>query len=435
MSYQRERQTELAVIGSGIAGLSAAFFAVQQGIETVLLGGAGSSDFASGALDLLSTFPGEVITQWDDPWQALGVLPEFYPNHPYTHLQPEEIDLALNQVLQALERKGLGYQGLERNVQLITSLGTCKQTYRVPESMWPGVKAFQDKSPCLLVDFHGLKDFSGPWLRSTLAREWPAIRTERIDFPETRGHSELFAVRLAQSLESERVRQKLAAAVAPLIRDEQFLAFPALLGLYSSRAIRAELEERLGVPIFEIPTMPPSVPGLRFLETMSDILNGYSCFRRESGKRVSHIQREATGQIVLTLGDGEFSSRVLSRQVMLATGRFLGGGLQADPEQIREVVFDLPVVQPSLDQGWHQEDFFDPRGHQANRAGLEVDSVFRPVDTQGNVVYENLYAVGSILAHSDWMRMKCGAGVAIASAFKAVQSISTAYNQEDRFSL
>ena len=109
--------------------------------------------------------------------------------------------------------------------------------------------------------------------------------------------------------------------------------------------------------------------------------------------------------------------------------------MQADPEQIREVVFDLPVVQPSPDQGWHQEGFFDPRGHQANRAGLEVDSVFRPVDTMGNVVYENLYAVGSILAHSDWMRMKCGAGVAIASAFKAVQSICTAYKQEDRFSL
>ena len=429
-------QTDLTIIGSGIAGLSAALFAVQEGLDILLLGDAGASSFASGLLDVLAAFPGEKINHCSDPWQGMAVLPEHFPKHPYNRLQSDEIYQAVGQVTRALATADLGYKGSEKeNVQVITGLGTCKQTYRVPESMWPGVKAFQDKSPCLLVDFHGLKDFSGPWLRSTLAREWPAIRTARIDFPETRGHSELFAVRLAQSLESERVRQKLAAAVAPLIRDEQFLAFPALLGLYSSGAIRAELEERLGVSIFEIPTMPPSVPGLRFLETMGGILNRYSCFRRESGKRVSHIQRDETGQIVLILGEGEFSSRVLSRQVLLATGRFLGGGLQADPEQIREVVFDLPVVQPSPDQGWHQEDFFDPGGHQANWAGLEVDSVFCPVDTKGNVVYENLYAVGSILAHSDWMRMKCGAGVAIASAFKAVQSICTASNQEDRFSL
>ncbi len=424
MSDHKEQQTELTVIGSGIAGLSAAFFAVQQGMETVLVGGAGSSDFASGPLDLLSAFPGEVITQWDDPWQALAALPDFFPQHPYTHMLPGEIDHALQQVLLALDRKGLGYQGLEHNVQLITGLGTHKRTYRVPETMWPAIQARQDKSACLFVDFHGLKDVSGPWLCSALSQAWPSIRTERIVFPDTEGRSELFPGLLAQSLESERVREQLAASVAPLLSSaEACLAFPAVLGLYSSRDIVAELEERLGLPVFEVPGLPPSIPGLRFQETMSAVLHEYACFQRETGKQVRQGRHQpASGGFVLDLDDGEQRSRVHSQKVILATGRFLGQGLQAGPEQVREAVFDLPVAAPGLDKGWHRKDFFDPRGHPVNRAGLEVEAGFRPLDHTGEVIFEGLHAAGSILAHSDWMRMKCGAGVAVASAFKAVQA-------------
>jgi glycerol-3-phosphate dehydrogenase subunit B len=36
--------------------------------------------------------------------------------------------------------------------------------------------------------------------------------------------------------------------------------------------------------------------------------------------------------------------------------------------------------------------------------------------------YRALFAAGSILAHNDWKRLKCGAGLAVASAFGAVKS-------------
>ena len=49
----------------------------------------------------------------------------------------------------------------------------------------------------------------------------------------------------------------------------------------------------------------------------------------------------------------------------------------------------------------------------------------RPGVEQGSCVYEDLFSAGSILAHQDWMRMKCGAGLAIATAFKAVSAFST----------
>ena len=36
--------------------------------------------------------------------------------------------------------------------------------------------------------------------------------------------------------------------------------------------------------------------------------------------------------------------------------------------------------------------------------------------------FKLLFAAGSILAHQDWMRMKCGSGLALATGFAAVQS-------------
>jgi glycerol-3-phosphate dehydrogenase subunit B len=35
-----------------------------------------------------------------------------------------------------------------------------------------------------------------------------------------------------------------------------------------------------------------------------------------------------------------------------------------------------------------------------------------------------LFAAGSILAHQDWMRMKCGSGLAIATAYAAVEGVA-----------
>ena len=36
--------------------------------------------------------------------------------------------------------------------------------------------------------------------------------------------------------------------------------------------------------------------------------------------------------------------------------------------------------------------------------------------------FKLLFVAGSILAHQDWMRMKCGSGLAIATAYGAVNA-------------
>ena len=88
---------------------------------------------------------------------------------------------------------------------------------------------------------------------------------------------------------------------------------------------------------------------------------------------------------------------------------------------------NLPVTQPEGRGDWHRAELFDPRGHPLNLAGLEVDGQFRPLDEAGGIANPDLYAIGTILAHQDWARMKCGAGVAVASAFVAVEAIHRAH--------
>jgi glycerol-3-phosphate dehydrogenase subunit B len=97
-------------------------------------------------------------------------------------------------------------------------------------------------------------------------------------------------------------------------------------------------------------------------------------------------------------------------------------GLIAGQKKIRETLFDLPVFQPEDRSKWHRKDFFDPGGHEINRSGVEIDNAFRSLSASGKPVFDNLFAAGSILAHQDWMRQKCGAGVAISTGYAAVNS-------------
>jgi glycerol-3-phosphate dehydrogenase subunit B len=91
---------------------------------------------------------------------------------------------------------------------------------------------------------------------------------------------------------------------------------------------------------------------------------------------------------------------------------------------VRETLLGLPVQQPASRADWHQRDFLDPSGHAINRAGLRVDDAWRPLDAGGTPAWPRLHAVGSILAHQDWMRSKCGSGLAIATAWAAIDQVA-----------
>jgi glycerol-3-phosphate dehydrogenase subunit B len=197
---------------------------------------------------------------------------------------------------------------------------------------------------------------------------------------------------------------------------------PSILGLYRTQEVVSELQEMMGVPVFEIPTIPPSVPGLRLKEAFERGLRTKGV-EYISQKRVLDVRQQVGEYFKIDIGRTSPELTVRSRGIILASGRFIGGGLHADRIRIKETIFDLPVYQPASRTEWHRRDVLDARGHLVNRAGVEIDDSFRPLNNSRQPAFKTLFAAGSLLAHNDWKRLKCGAGVAIASAFGAVKSL------------
>ncbi|MFZ0449649.1 MAG: glycerol-3-phosphate dehydrogenase subunit GlpB [Desulfatiglandaceae bacterium] len=425
MPYSDTIECDLTVIGRGMAGMAAALFAAEKGISTVQVGTNGGIIFASGLFDLFSVHPVNEKNIWKDPWMGIEALIRDIPGHPYSRLTKEEIQLAFEEMLGFLNVEGLHYcRAEEGNSEVITPLGTTKHTYCVPQGMWNGVLALKEKKPCLLVDFPGMNGFSALQLAENLKEAWRDLRSARIPFPEGKGQGTMVVGDvMARGLELPEKREKLAGMILPYVKEAQHVGLPAVLGMSHHNEVIQELGARLGVPVFEIPTFSLSIPGLRLMETFTNALSkrGVRQFEQE---RVLVAERRPDGRFALGIGNKKLQTRVVSKGIILASGRFWGKGLYAFRNRIKETVFDLPVSQPAERSEWHRKDFFDLRGHPVNQAGLETDDSYRPLGDSGKPAFDNLFAAGSILAHQDWMRMKCGSGLAIATAYGAVNGFS-----------
>jgi len=412
---------DLCVIGSGMAGMSAALLAGKRGLDTVLVGRTGEIIFATGLLDLMAVHPVENGEVWGDPWACIARLVQDLPNHPYARIPAAKMSSAFDELSGFLESVGLPYTGhSDHNAMVLTSAGTFKPTFRVPATMWHGIEVCRRKAPCLLADIQGLKGFSARKIAATAGAAWPGLRTVRIEVPGMLAPGELFPERLARALEVAAHRAKLAAAITPHVQGAEAVGLPAMLGISGSAEVMRDLQHRLGKPVFEIPTMPPGVPGLRLKEAFERGLKGLGV-QLFLENRVFRADVDPAGEFRLHVGRTDPEEVIAARSVILATGRFMGGGLKADRHIVRESLFDLPVHQPEGRAHWHREDFLDRRGHAVNRAGLEIDPAFHPLGPSGQPVHRRLFAAGSILAHQDWMRMKCGSGLALSTAYAAVE--------------
>jgi glycerol-3-phosphate dehydrogenase subunit B len=190
---------------------------------------------------------------------------------------------------------------------------------------------------------------------------------------------------------------------------------PAVLGSERHAAAHAEAEAALGHRVFEIPSLPPSVPGLRLFEALrrrilafgGRIQIGFDVVRVErAGRRVTAIHTEAASRTL----------RLAADAFVLATGGIAGAGIRALHDgTLVERVFGLPVVAPQRER-WFSDDPLLP--HPLAAAGIAVDEQLAPPEL------DNVRVIGSSLAGMRYLDERCGDGVALASAHRAARSLA-----------
>ncbi len=318
---------------------------------------------------------------------------------------------------------GVDYVGdISRNMLIPTAVGTVKPTCLVSSSMAGG--DLRSERNVLICGFDGLRDFYADYMAhniSTFEMEGltlPRFRPRVLKVDVGSRKSGINCLTLAGRLEDQGLLRRVTEEVYRHLRTGERAAFPAVLGIRNSREIHKKMEEACGVPVFETPTLPPSVPGYRLFRSLEETLRemgvhmliGYDVYGPKTfGKRI--------GEVSIAMGKSE--KRVSAGAFVLATGGLVGKGITGSYDRLREPIFDLPVAAPKKRTDWFRKKLFDPAGHPINRAGIMVDDHLRPVNKKGEPIYDNLLACGTQLYGFDALREKSGGGVAVSSGYKA----------------
>ena len=207
-------------------------------------------------------------------------------------------------------------------------------------------------------------------------------------------------------------------AIGPLLSAGEVVGLPAVLGLADPGAA-ADLAERLGHGVFEIPVQPPSVPGMRLNTALSEIVKYEG--RLIMGSAVTGFKRRAGRIVSVDISTAGRPTTIEAGAFVLAAGGFESGALAVDSHgQVSETVFGLPVMGA---QGQLLHADFWGEDQPLFLAGIAVDDQMRPVGPDGSAVYSNLHAVGGNLAGATRWREKSGEGIALASAVRAADTI------------
>ncbi len=403
-----ELHFDAVVIGAGTAGLVAATRLAQGGARVcVLAKGVGSTHLAPATIDLLGYSP-ELVRE------PLPAIKKLAADHPYGLLGPDVVAEAVHWFSECVDAGPLpGYSyagGVERNMLLPTAVGALRPSALVPETMAAGERDGLDR--VCIVGTPALRDFHPSLCAGNLRQADIEARSVSLELKLER--ADMSALGVARHFEDAGWRARFCAELALALRSEEHVGLPAMLGVSDPHGVWSDVEHRLGRSVFEIPTLPPSVPGMRLFEILRAalraaagrlILGGEVVGADRDGDRISTVHARAAGHDV----------RYSADWFVLATGGFASGGIELDSHWVtheRVLGLELHGVPPAGEPRFVNA-YFDEQ--PIARAGVAVGADLVASGT------ENVLVAGAALPGAVPWREGSGEGIALASGYRAAQ--------------
>ena len=225
------------------------------------------------------------------------------------------------------------------------------------------------------------------------------------------------SIPLARSFDSDEGAGKLVEALEAFGESVECLVAPPLLGLERHAELREAASKAVGAPVVEALGHVPSVPGVRFQRALIDMASRDGI---ESVKGVKDLSWEGNEVVGANLEDG---TTLEVDAVILATGRFVAGGVRWD-HSIKENLLGLPVISelgPMEVGSPHAVVRRRPEeSHPLMTAGVQVNSRLQPM-REGKVAFDNVFAAGMLIGGFASRYALCADGVALSTGVVAAE--------------
>ncbi|AKO45443.1 glycerol-3-phosphate dehydrogenase subunit GlpB [[Haemophilus] ducreyi] len=419
---------DVVIIGGGLAGLTCGIALQKQGKQCAIINnGQAAIDFSSGSMDLLSCLPsGQKVHVF---CEAFAELSQQAPEHPYCLLGQHQVVAKVQQFEQLMQELGLVGSHKQHHLR-VTPLGGLRHTWLSPKSVpviaenehFPyrqiailGIEGYHDFQPQILVDN----------LKQNAAFSHCDFSIGYLNIPELdylrQNAREFRSVNIAQLLEHKLAFEDLVQEIKQAAGNAQAVFLPACFGL-DDQGFFDSLKQATALVLFELPTLPPSLIGIRQHRTLRDqfeklgglLLNGDRTVSAEFGG-------DRVARIFTTLHQEE---SINADHFVLASGSFFSNGLVAEFERVKEPIFDLDIIGNkafinSERASWTDKRFAAAQPYQS--AGVAINHHCQ-VYKNGNLI-PNLYAIGNVLGGFLGIEQGCASGVSIVTALTVAERV------------
>jgi len=367
--------TKVLVIGGGIAGYCAALAARRDGAEvTVVAKAPGASALYAGGMEVVDDLDAILAQERHHPITRLGLD---------SVRLASELDIAIHTLQIALEKDGVKFEGTWRTRGLYSDIhGLARPANLVPSTV------------------------SGGELRALSGRRVAVVGVKQV--------GDYDAVSTAQALKElhnvDAVPEEVSIPDLPIAAS--------LTDLYGRRAPQLPHNRSTSIAYppgftnlpqdgFELLSAPPSPHGWRLQQAIA------------LGTQKAEVTSfEITRGRITTAKAGDRTIR--ADAFILATGRHIGGGLSgghmtAEPLLKLGVFHEGQAVTRTGTRLQHLQ-YLDPA--EELRSGVSTDDHLHPLDDEGQVAFQNLYAAGALLGGYDYSG-PCGFGVPILTGWLA----------------